>query len=244
MADYQIQPGDTLSKIAKMYGTTVKQLQQMNGIKNANLIFAGKTLKVPDLTSDEAFQLPGLTVEQQNQKGGKKSDKIPDVTPEIRTVYSIQVPKDGEDKPKIPRMPWNPENPKDPNKPGVKLVYAYIPPKDGKEPGKIVPMYGITCPPGGDEPVKPQKPVKPKDPQNPNEPIIIRVPEKPGRGRRIIIELPADPLGNVVDPQKTVKKPPKKKTGKSGDNVGDKPPVDKPTKKKTTKPKPPTDFSD
>lgn len=40
--------GDSLSKIAKDYGTTVKALQEANNIKNANKIIAGKTLIIPD----------------------------------------------------------------------------------------------------------------------------------------------------------------------------------------------------
>ena len=43
---YTIQSGDTLSKIAKKYGTTVSQLVAWNGIKNKNLIYAGQTIRV------------------------------------------------------------------------------------------------------------------------------------------------------------------------------------------------------
>ena len=39
--------GDTLSKIAKEYGTTVNELARINNIQNINLIYAGKTLRVP-----------------------------------------------------------------------------------------------------------------------------------------------------------------------------------------------------
>jgi hypothetical protein len=45
---YTIKPGDNLSTIAKQYGTTVSALQSANGIKNPNLIIAGKTLNIPD----------------------------------------------------------------------------------------------------------------------------------------------------------------------------------------------------
>ena len=44
---YKIKKGDTLSEIAKKYGTTVKKLQSINGIKNANKIYAGDTIKIP-----------------------------------------------------------------------------------------------------------------------------------------------------------------------------------------------------
>lgn len=43
---YTIKPGDTLSGIALRFGTTVAELQQLNGITNPNLIYAGTTIRV------------------------------------------------------------------------------------------------------------------------------------------------------------------------------------------------------
>lgn len=43
---YTVQSGDTLSGIAKEYKTTVSKLQQLNGIRNANLIYVGQILKI------------------------------------------------------------------------------------------------------------------------------------------------------------------------------------------------------
>lgn len=43
---YVVKKGDTLTKIAKEYGTTVNQLVSWNNIKNANLIYAGQKLRV------------------------------------------------------------------------------------------------------------------------------------------------------------------------------------------------------
>ena len=43
---YTIQSGDTLSEIAQKYGTSVSQLQSWNGIKNANVIYAGQKIRV------------------------------------------------------------------------------------------------------------------------------------------------------------------------------------------------------
>jgi hypothetical protein len=44
---YTIKKGDTLSKIAKKYGTTVDKLVKLNGIKNKNIIRVGQIIKLP-----------------------------------------------------------------------------------------------------------------------------------------------------------------------------------------------------
>ena len=43
---YTVQRGDTLSKIANQYGTTVQELVDINNLSNPNLIFPGQTLRV------------------------------------------------------------------------------------------------------------------------------------------------------------------------------------------------------
>lgn len=43
---YTVQSGDNLSSIAALHGTTVAELQKLNGIKNKDLIYAGQKLKV------------------------------------------------------------------------------------------------------------------------------------------------------------------------------------------------------
>lgn len=43
---YEVQGGDTLSGIAKKFNTTVKRLQELNGIKDANKIYAGQKIKI------------------------------------------------------------------------------------------------------------------------------------------------------------------------------------------------------
>lgn len=46
--NYKIQKGDTLTAIAKKYGTTIQTLKKINNIKNVNLIYAGDILKIPE----------------------------------------------------------------------------------------------------------------------------------------------------------------------------------------------------
>lgn len=43
---HKVKKGDTLTAIAKKYGTTVNKLVSLNGIKNKNLIYPGQKLRV------------------------------------------------------------------------------------------------------------------------------------------------------------------------------------------------------
>lgn len=43
---YVVQAGDTLTKIAKMFNTTVKKLVDYNNIENPNLIYVGQVIKI------------------------------------------------------------------------------------------------------------------------------------------------------------------------------------------------------
>ena len=44
---HKVVSGDTLTKIAKKYGTTVDILVKINGIKNKNIIYVGQIIKLP-----------------------------------------------------------------------------------------------------------------------------------------------------------------------------------------------------
>ena len=43
---YTVKKGDTLSKIASEYGTTVSQIVKWNNIPNPNLIYIGQKFRV------------------------------------------------------------------------------------------------------------------------------------------------------------------------------------------------------
>ena len=45
---YTVKRGDTLSSIAKLYGTTVEALVASNGIKNPDVIYVGQILVIPE----------------------------------------------------------------------------------------------------------------------------------------------------------------------------------------------------
>ncbi len=51
--EYIVKGGDNLSKIARKYGTTVKEIKALNGLKNNNIV-VGRKLKVPAKAAAEA----------------------------------------------------------------------------------------------------------------------------------------------------------------------------------------------
>lgn len=54
---YVVQYGDTLSKIAQEYGTTVATLASINNIQNVNLIYVGQIIKIPSCSYDMSHRL-------------------------------------------------------------------------------------------------------------------------------------------------------------------------------------------
>ena len=73
MADYTVQGGDTLTKIAKAHGTSVSELAKQNGIKDVNKIEIGQELSLGKTTASapkpQQEQTVGLdTLETQSKK--------------------------------------------------------------------------------------------------------------------------------------------------------------------------------
>jgi LysM repeat protein len=56
---YVVQPGDTLSRIARQYATTVQAIAQANNIANPNLIYVGQVLVIPGATGGIPTPDPG-----------------------------------------------------------------------------------------------------------------------------------------------------------------------------------------
>jgi LysM repeat protein len=44
---YRVKRGDTLERIAKMNGTTVRELTRLNKLKSKNRIYVGQKLEIP-----------------------------------------------------------------------------------------------------------------------------------------------------------------------------------------------------
>jgi LysM domain-containing protein len=56
MSTYRIRQGDTLSGIAARFKTSVKELAHLNKIANPNLIYAGKSLRLPGHSTRDSFE--------------------------------------------------------------------------------------------------------------------------------------------------------------------------------------------
>ena len=54
MATYTVKKGDTLSAIAKQYGTTYQEIAKANNISDPNKIYAGQTLTIGETKSDNS----------------------------------------------------------------------------------------------------------------------------------------------------------------------------------------------
>ncbi len=50
--DYEVQPGDTIWKLARTYHTTTKILMELNGITDAKTLRAGDTIRIPKPASE------------------------------------------------------------------------------------------------------------------------------------------------------------------------------------------------
>lgn len=54
MKNYVVKKGDTLTAIATLYNTTVRDLVSLNGIKNPNIIRVGQVLQIPEKKATQA----------------------------------------------------------------------------------------------------------------------------------------------------------------------------------------------
>lgn len=84
---YIVQPGDTLSDIARHFNTTIGTLVQLNGITNPNRIFVGQQIQLP-ITGGTGGALP-TPADQDNNQGGIIPTEIVDDT-QAETTYVVQ----------------------------------------------------------------------------------------------------------------------------------------------------------
>jgi len=86
LSEYEIQPGDNLTKIAEANGTTVEALMKANGITDPNMIQAGAKLSIPSASGGFDFKnLFGGGTDGQSRLGliedmlkGRSSDPVRD----------------------------------------------------------------------------------------------------------------------------------------------------------------------
>ena len=76
---YTVKAGDTLSAIAKKYGTTYQELAKYNGISNPNIINVGQVIKIPTEVKEEVKKETVYTV--------KSGDTLSSIAKKYGTTY-------------------------------------------------------------------------------------------------------------------------------------------------------------
>ena len=65
---HTVQAGETLSEIAKQYGTSTAMLMQLNGLANADVVMVGLPLRLPAVTTAvEEAALPAVAEEDSEE---------------------------------------------------------------------------------------------------------------------------------------------------------------------------------
>lgn len=91
MSTYKIKSGDTLSGIASKYGTSVSTLMSLNPyIKNANLIYAGNSLKLPGASSNS--NKTTTTTKATTTTKTTTAPKTATTTPKVTTTPTVTTP--------------------------------------------------------------------------------------------------------------------------------------------------------
>lgn len=72
---YQVQPGDTLAKIASEYGVTVSAIEEANNLKNVAMLRIGQELRIPAQTPKKADPAPAKKTAPPPQQATKPDGK-------------------------------------------------------------------------------------------------------------------------------------------------------------------------
>lgn len=102
-ATYTVKKGDTLSAIARKYGTTYQEIAKENGISNPNLIHPGQTLTIGGSTKTGKTNNTNNTGTTGSGNGGSKQ---PD-TPKVDTSTVVTQPVAGTPKVEEPKIATN-----------------------------------------------------------------------------------------------------------------------------------------
>ena len=90
MGGYTIQKGDTLSAIAKRYGTTVQAIAEANGITDVNKIYVGDSLNIPGNTTAKSASTPIQRTNTNTQSSANNASTNVVTRPNYNRPYKSQ----------------------------------------------------------------------------------------------------------------------------------------------------------
>lgn len=85
--NYVVRRGDTLSKIALKYGTTVNAIARLNGIRNPNLIYVGQILQIPNTSNNTVTSTINYTIQ--------RGDTLSEIASRYGTTVNVLVNLNG-----------------------------------------------------------------------------------------------------------------------------------------------------
>jgi len=98
LSNYEVQRGDSLSKIAQQFNTTVEDLVNLNDIKNPDKIHVGQSLVI-DMITEQVPAMGSITREYTDEKLSHKFSVSLEAETTNRQAYRLPVPRR---KPKAP----------------------------------------------------------------------------------------------------------------------------------------------
>lgn len=86
--EYVIESGDTLTKIANQFDTTIDALVELNNIADPDLIYAGDTLKIPVEVDEAAEKLKAAKAEAEAKAAAKAKEEAKEEEKEDKNLFA------------------------------------------------------------------------------------------------------------------------------------------------------------
>ncbi len=145
--NYVVKRGDTLSKIAVKYNTTINIIMNVNGLRS-NLIIVGQTLEIPEAGDITIYKAPADTPVEPPVKAKEDSSKEPSAI-----VEDIEEMTEPPIRPEAPSEKTSTVIEDQPQIPGaIDFKWAFVARKDPNGRNKIINIAEMASNPGSEKP--------------------------------------------------------------------------------------------